>query len=286
MDRIFGIVEGFYRRPYTFDQRLDLIDFLSALGLNTYIYGPKADPYHRKHWREPYPRKKLAEFTELNEISKKRNIKFIYALSPVYRPELSGVLEKIAAMKAIGIAQFSIFFDDIRVHLDKDSAERQLRIANGLYEHLNSEFSNPSLSFCPTQYRGFRETPYIESIAAHLHREIDILWTGKKVVSPEITEDDVDRITQLLNRPVLIWDNIFANDYIPGKIHRFPYRNRTPTIINKIKGILINPMNNYLQSKPLIYTAAEYFKDPENYDPVKAWQKATRNHKCGSPHRP
>jgi hyaluronoglucosaminidase len=84
----------------------------------------------------------------------------------------------------------------------------------------------------------------------------------------------------------LIWDNIFANDYIPGKILRFPYRNRTPTIINKIKGILINPMNNYLQSKPLIYTAAEYFKDPENYDPVKAWQNATVNHKFGSPHSP
>jgi hyaluronoglucosaminidase len=286
VDRIFGIVEGFYRRPYTFDQRLDLIDFLSALGLNTYIYGPKADPYHRKHWRKPYTQKKLMEFEKLNEISKKKNIKFVYALSPVYRPELSDVLEKIAAMKAIGIAHFSIFFDDIRVRLDTDSAERQLRLVNGLYEHLGSEFSNPSLSFCPTQYHGFKETPYIESIAAHLHPEIDIFWTGKKVVSPEITEDDVDRITQLLNRRVLIWDNIFANDYIPGKILRFPYRNRTPTIINKIKGILINPMNNYLQSKPLIYTAAEYFKDPENYDPVKAWQNATINHKCGSPHSP
>ncbi|MGB7056021.1 MAG: beta-N-acetylglucosaminidase domain-containing protein, partial [bacterium] len=214
MDRIFGIVEGFYRRPYTFDQRLDLIDFLSALGLNTYIYGPKADPYHRKHWRKPYPRKKLAEFEELNEISKKRNIKFVYALSPVYRPGLSDVIEKITTLSAIGIRNFSIFFDDIRVRLNKATAERQLRIANGLYEHLSHEFGKPFLSFCPTQYRGFKQTTYIEHIAANLHPQIDIFWTGRRVVSPEITEQDVDRVTFLLRRPVLIWDNIFANDYI------------------------------------------------------------------------
>jgi hyaluronoglucosaminidase len=162
--------------------------------------------------------------------------------------------------------------------LNKATAERQLWIVNGLYDHLSRDLSKPFLSFCPTQYRGFKQTTYIRDIAANLQPEIDVFWTGKKVVSPDITEHDVDRITFSLHRPVVIWDNIFANDYVPGKIHRFPYRNRAPSIINKIRGIVINPMNNFVHSKPLIYTAAEYFKDPENYDPSRAWQRALKNY--------
>jgi hyaluronoglucosaminidase len=274
VDKVFGVVEGFYRRPYTFEQRLDLIDFISRLRLNTYIYGPKADPYHRKHWRKAYPRQKLEQLAKLNTASQKKNIRFVYALSPVGQPELAYVIEKITTMQDAGIRHFSLFFDDIKVPLSKNTAQKQLDIVNGLYEHLRDECKDVSLSFCPTQYRGFRETSYIQTLAEHLHRKIDTFWTGSKVVSPSITEEDVDRITHLLKRQVLIWDNIFANDYLPGKIHRFPYRNRDPLILRKINGILINPMNNYEASKPLIYTAAQYFNGPENYDPVKAWQQA------------
>ena len=275
MDRIFGVVEGFYGRPYTFQQRIDLIDFLSQIGLNTYVYGPKSDPYHRRHWREPYPEKELIEFKELNERSRKKKIRFVYALSPVYRPDLTRVINKIDAMRSLGITHFCLFFDDIKVPLNRNNAERQLHIVNKLYEHLKSGSGKFSLSFCPTQYRGFKATPYIKHVAENLHRDIGVFWTGEKVVSPEISEDDVHRIARLLGRKVLIWDNIFANDYIPGKIHRFPYRNRARSIKGKIKGILINPMNEYIPSKPLIYTAAMFFKDPDHYNPVKAWQAAT-----------
>lgn len=274
MDKVFGVVEGFYRRPYTFDQRLDLIDFMSMLGLNTYVYGPKADPYHRKYWQKAYPRQKLAQLHELHKVSQKKKIRFVYALSPVHRPDLPSVIEKVIAVQSAGIRHFSLFFDDIKVILSKSTAQKQLRIVNGLHEHLEHESRHTSLSFCPTQYRGFRETSYIKTVAENLHREIDIFWTGSKVVSPNISEEDVDRISKLLNRQVLIWDNLFANDYIPGRIHRFPYRNRDPRIMSKIKGILLNPMNDYQASKPLIRTAALFFKNPKNYDPIRAWQEA------------
>jgi hypothetical protein len=272
--KVFGVVEGFYRRPYTFKQRLDLINFISELGLNTYVYGPKADPYHRKYWRKAYPPLKLQQLQKLNKASHRKNIRFVYALSPVQRPELDHVLEKIATIQSAGITHFSLFFDDIKVPLNETTALRQLRIVNGVYEQLKSQSRSTTLSFCPTQYRGFRGTAYIQTVAEHLRREINIFWTGSKVVSPAISEQDVDRITRLLKRPVLIWDNLFANDYLPGKIHRFPYRNRHPRIIRKIKGILLNPMNNYEMSKPLIRTAAYFFKDPRNYDPTQAWQEA------------
>jgi hyaluronoglucosaminidase len=274
--RLFGVVEGFYRRPYTHEQRLELIDFLSRLGLNAYVYGPKTDNFHRKNWRKTYSAKHLEQFVHLSRRSRKKNIKFIYALSPVNKPELCAVEEKIATMLELGIDGFSLFFDDIKTILSKKTAEKQLIIANGLMEYLLRRLDNPYLSFCPTQYHGFKKTPYIEYIAAHLHRYIDIFWTGRNVVSKRISAQDVARIAEILGRPVLIWDNIFANDYIPGRIHKFPYRNREPGIVQHTRGVLINPMNQYAQSKPLIYSAAQFFRDPYKYSPEAAWSGATK----------
>ena len=274
-DKVFGIVEGFYRRPYTLKQRIDLIDFISGLGLNTYIYGPKADPFHRKHWHRQYPRAKLRAFKELNARCADRSINFVYALSPKEKPTTKQVLGKVDSMIRIGISNFSLFFDDIAVPLTKEIAQLQVDVVNDLYEHLRGVLKKTTLSFCPTQYRGFKKTEYITYVGEHLHPDIDVFWTGKHVVSPAITEADISKVTPLVKRPVLIWDNIFANDYIPGKILRFPYRRRSPGIIKKVRGIVLNPMNDYRQSKPLITTAAQFFAHPFDYDPRRAWKQAT-----------
>ena len=50
-----GIVEGFYGKPWNFDIRVDMLKFCGEYNLNSYIYAPKDDPYHRDKWREPYP---------------------------------------------------------------------------------------------------------------------------------------------------------------------------------------------------------------------------------------
>jgi hyaluronoglucosaminidase len=43
-----GIVEGFYGQPWSFDDRIELLRYFGKnIKLNTYIYGPKDDPYHR-----------------------------------------------------------------------------------------------------------------------------------------------------------------------------------------------------------------------------------------------
>lgn len=276
-NKFFGVVEGFYRKPYTFKQRLDLITFLSDIGLNTYVYGPKADPYHRKEWQKPYPAHKLKEFEKLCEFSKKHSIQFNFALSPMSKPDTAKTIKKIGTMINIGITDFSLFYDDIKVSLTKETAQTQLETINRLYEFLISKIAKPNLFFCPTQYRGFKKTDYIIEISENLNKHIQIFWTGKRVVSKRLTEKDIDKITKIIKRPPLIWDNLFANDYIPGKIWKFPYRYRDPNIIKKVSGILINPMNQYEKSKPLIYTAAKFFKEPYKYVPRKAWiEKATR----------
>ena len=49
-----GTVEGFYGEPWSHTDRLEQLRFYGKLKLNTYIYGPKDDPYHSSpHWRKP-----------------------------------------------------------------------------------------------------------------------------------------------------------------------------------------------------------------------------------------
>jgi hypothetical protein len=52
-----GVIEGFYGRPWSKNQRLELLDHMSSWkGLNTFIYSPKDDKKHRAHWRALYDR--------------------------------------------------------------------------------------------------------------------------------------------------------------------------------------------------------------------------------------
>jgi hypothetical protein len=44
---ICGVVEGFYGRPWTTEQRRHLFKKLRKLGMNTYLYAPKDDLKHR-----------------------------------------------------------------------------------------------------------------------------------------------------------------------------------------------------------------------------------------------
>ncbi len=279
-DRLFGVVEGFYGKPYTFLQRCDLIKFLSKCGANTYLYGPKSDPYHRQRWAVPYPKRILEQFDRLNDYAEKNGVRFIYALSPAKNPDLNKVIKKIRLMLDIGIKEFAIFFDDINVPLIEEVAMMQTSILNGVYKFLAKRFRHPVLLFCPTQYRGFEETEYIKVISQRLNERIGIFWTGNRVVSKRITKADIIKITRLLKRSPVLWDNIFANDYIPGKILRFPYNGRSKDIVKMTGGILINPMNNYRESKPLLFTAFQFFKNPYGYRPNRAWQIAEKSAVC------
>jgi len=101
--KLFGVVEGFYGKPYTFSERYDLITFLKQIGGNTYIYGPKSDPYHRRRWTIPYPKNILEKLSRLNEYAQTSGIKFIYALSPIKSANLVRVIKKIESIIEIGI---------------------------------------------------------------------------------------------------------------------------------------------------------------------------------------
>ena len=79
---IRGVIEGFYGNPWTREQRLELIEFLAAHGMNTFVYAPKDDPLVRRAWREAYTGDDLQRLTELVELCAAHGIELVYCLSP------------------------------------------------------------------------------------------------------------------------------------------------------------------------------------------------------------
>ena len=79
---IRGIIEGFYGPPWSHRERLDLLAFCGAHRLNTFVYAPKDDPYHRESWREPYPPAELARLAELVEEARRHGVELHWTIAP------------------------------------------------------------------------------------------------------------------------------------------------------------------------------------------------------------
>lgn len=79
---LLGLVEGFYGRPFTADQRKDLFKKLKKYGHQLYVYAPKDDYKHRASWRELYTVEEGEHLQGLISAAKQSGIDFYYALSP------------------------------------------------------------------------------------------------------------------------------------------------------------------------------------------------------------
>lgn len=82
--RYRGIIEGYYGEPWSFESRKDLANFMSKHRLNTYMYAPKSDPYHRVKWNELYPEAELKNLVDFKNSLENNYIDFYYCLSPGY----------------------------------------------------------------------------------------------------------------------------------------------------------------------------------------------------------
>src|SRR5467141_2294482 len=77
-----GVIEGFYGQPWSQAERFELFEWMADWGLNTYLYAPKDDLKHRALWRDLYSASEAETLGEMIRACTKRNIRFIYALSP------------------------------------------------------------------------------------------------------------------------------------------------------------------------------------------------------------
>ncbi|CAI2357627.1 unnamed protein product [Caenorhabditis sp. 36 PRJEB53466] len=257
---ICGVVEGFYGRPWTLEQRKHLFKRQNHLGLTTYVYAPKDDIKHRSVWRQMYNEEEMVYLRNMVESAKENNVNFVYAISPgldiVYssEKELDTLKMKLEQVKSVGCDSFAVLFDDIEKEMHQEDREQfksfahaQVHIANTLHEHLKSK----TFMFCPTEYSESRaaptleRSPYLATIGEHLAKEIHVMWTGPRVISRFITVEHLVRVGKVIQRKPLIWDNLHANDYDLKKIFMGPLMHRSVEIKEVTSGLLSNPNGKY-----------------------------------------
>lgn len=261
-----GVVEGYYGRPWGTEGRISLMNFMGERNLNTFIYGPKDDPYHHAKWREPYPEKDATDFKRLLGVAKKNNINFYWAIHlGDFQGEYGPLFAKLESMYSLGVRSFAIFFDDF----GSANAELHATIGNRVIrEFLSKKGDCSPLLVCPNVYWGFGH-PYQKTLGAKLDGSAMIMWTGKTICS-DVRAEDVEKITADFRRPPFIWWNWPVNDYCRSKVllgRLYGLDNCT------YAGVVLNPMENCELNKIAIHSFGEWCKDPENFDSHKAWNE-------------
>uniref|UniRef100_A0A8C1RDU9 Protein O-GlcNAcase n=1 Tax=Cyprinus carpio TaxID=7962 RepID=A0A8C1RDU9_CYPCA len=277
---ITGVVEGFYGRPWTMEQRKELFRRQQKWGLNTYLYAPKDDYKHRMFWREMYSVEEAEQLTTLISAAKEHGVEFIYAISPGLditfsnQKEVSTLKRKLDQVSHFGCKSFALLFDDIDHNMcpaDKEVfssfAHAQVSITNEIFQYLGE----PEIFlFCPTEYCGtfcypnVSQSPYLRTIGEKLLPGIEVLWTGPKVVSKDITVESIEEVTKILRRAPVIWDNIHANDYDQKRLFLGPYKGRSSELIPRLKGVLTNPNCEFESNFVAIHTLATWYKSNMN----------------------
>lgn len=271
-----GIIEGFYGRPWTWQERVELCQWCAARGMTDYLYAPKDDPLHRQQWRDLYPQDWLTGFSRFTE---QAGVRVGFAISPGlsidYRSstDRTALLDKIRQVLDQGVQVVGLLLDDIDVRpgLGEDHADLTAWLRGALPEDC-------LLLLTPTIYTGVEPTPYLDALARGVPPEVPIAWTGWTVVADQLTATEARlRAAALGGRPPLVWDNYPANDMIMAdRLHLGPLRGRDPLLAEACWGYLANPMNQPRASRPALASIAAWL---DGQDPLEGWAGETGSYR-------
>ena len=277
-----GVVEGFYGTPWSHQARLSLIDFYGRYKMNTYIYGPKDDPYHSSpDWRKPYPEDEAAGIKELVEACRANYVDFVWAIHPGQdikwnEEDYAALVAKFEDMYALGVRAFAIFFDDISG--DGANPYRQVELLNRLGEEFVKVKGDVApLIICPTDYNRSWANPTERGSLAVYGRELDpsvrVFWTGDYVCS-DLTPATLEWVGTRIQRPALYWWNFPVTDYCRHIVMQGPVYGLDQTLTaENLCGFVSNPMEHAEASKLALYGVADYTWNIEDYDPHANWER-------------
>ncbi len=280
-----GIVEGFYGTPWSHEVRLSLIDFLGRFKMNTYVYGPKDDPYHRSpHWRDPYPQEEARHITELIEACNRNHVEFTWAIHPGQdikwnEEDYMNLVNKFNMMYDLGVRAFAIFFDDIVG--DGTNAVQQTDLLNRLTEEfVKTKGDVAPLIICPTDYTKLWADPTPQGSLVVYGQKLDpaikIFWTGD-VVCADLTRETLDWVNSRIKRPAYFWWNYPVTDYVRNLILQGPVYGLEPSLTrNEVSGITSNPMEHGEASKLALYGVADYSWNTAAYNPIDNWERGLK----------
>jgi hyaluronoglucosaminidase len=287
---IRGVIEGYYGKPWTFEQRCDLLGFMQEHGMNSYFYAAKYDAYHRERWAELYRQEDLEALSRLVQYAGCRKVDFWYCVAPglslcyAGEEDMRRLADKTRQIYQLGVRHIGLFLDDIPPLLQHpEDIARYASLAEahvdfiGRYAALMSEiFPEPvALCVCPWQYCGTGEEAYVSALGKRLSPDVKLLWTGPEVCSRTLKTAQAKRFLEATGHRPTYWDNYPVNDAsMYREMHLGPLLGRDADLGVYSDGYLANGMESYRCTRIVLHTVADYLADPEGYDPEISWHRA------------
>lgn len=307
----FGVVEGFYGPPWSLAARLDMIRFLSTIGLDTYAYAPKSDPSHRDQWWRPLTVHELEQFEALACAARAASVRFAYGIAPqrlfgakknllvTSERDLDGdaftaLVRRCESVAARGVDDFFVSFDDTWATLAPRLASAaqgraHALIAARLADRLRGLGRAPRVAVVPAVYFGRAEElaagalAYLRGLTAS--GEMPVAWTGPRIFSPYISAGDLRALCARSGLSIWIWNNAITNDWLPlttgelvglrgrQRLSFGPVRNLGPDVAAGASGVLLNAAREAEVTKVGLFSMAEQLRFGRAYDPDAAVQQ-------------
>jgi hypothetical protein len=288
MNPELGIIEGYYGKPWNWQERVETVEFLRQHGYTFFIYAPKFDTFLRERWSEEHPREEMDALEKFSAQCRTLGVRFGLGLSPLNifpdfgASEKEKLKHKMAILDAIGLDDLALLFDDM--HGDMDGlAEQQAEISHFVADRMEAT----RLIVCPTYYtddivldRFFGQRPrnYLENFGSLLDPKINVFWTGEEVCAKEIGGAHLKRVADQLRRKPFLWDNYPVNDgpRMSQYLHLRAFTGRSHKNADHIAAHAINPALQPVLSRIPALTLAESYRAKNKYAYGVAFQKAAK----------
>jgi len=283
-----GIIEGFFGRPYSWDERADMVRALGPAGYGFYLYAPKADGHLRRRWREPYADADLQSLAAFAAVCRETGVRFGVGLSPYElflafdAPAKAALAAKLAQLDSLGLDDLGVFFDDMKGDLP-ELAERQVEIVHWIAERTSAS----RLIACPSYYTddpvldrvfGQRPANYLEDLGKGLDPRIELMWTGEEVCAREFSPGHLARVAEQMGRKPFLWDNYPVNDgpRMSRHLHLRAFTGRPASVAPHIAAHGINTASQAVLSRIPALSLVESYRDGDHYQYLAAFRRAAR----------
>ena len=307
-----GIVEGFYGKVYSVEDILSLFEYMEDNKMNTFVYGPKGDPYHLGNWRDEYPTEITDEqrfygmmtqddMRTITAAAAENNISFAWSIHPAMQNGINftsrdsveqgidDIMEKFSHMYDLGVRQFGVFVDDIDTGVALRGSENQAYMMAEIQRRLEDTYNgseNPADHVAGTYYvpsfyaLNFGSSSQLETnLGAFREQNQDnnviMMMTGSGVWSP-IRNSDLVKIQQYTGKKPVMWWNYPVNDNIDDQMlmNRLDSVYATDLDVTACLGVLSNPMNQPEASKVALYGVSDYTWNTANFDVQGNWEES------------
>jgi hyaluronoglucosaminidase len=284
-----GVVEGFYGKPWSHEQRLRGLTNFGDFNMNTYFLAPKDVPWQRFNWRQPFDTDFLVKTAELTKVGRNNAIDIVTCVSPGLSVkycddnDVNAVITRYKQLFDLGARHFGLLWDDIAWELQHQedidtyvsTAAAHADFTNRVWAKLVALDPKVSLTVCPMHYSGRGNEPYLQEVGKSLHARINLMWTGRSIISEYLDISDAVIFERTTLRPPLYWDNFPVNDGgLQKNLYIGPVRGREAGLHKYSAGLVSNPMLQFEMSQIPLFTIGDYLWNTTSYNPDQSWENA------------